>query len=232
MSKLKWVAISDTHTIHEQVIIPECDVLVHAGDFSSTGRPFEVESFLKWFNKQPATYKICISGNHDGLDDEHPELFKKMLSLYPDIIYLRDEGCEIEGIKIWGRPWTPTFYDWYFMADRGSPKMLDTLKMIPSDTDVILTHGPAFGILDRVNGMNVGCDDLLNELNSGRLSKLKMMIVGHIHDSNGYQEVNGILHVNAAVLNDYYKYAYKPKVITYDGNIFTIDDHPDYLSSK
>lgn len=209
--KIKFCAISDTHCQHDRVKVPECDVLLHAGDFSSMGRPQEVLDFMKWFDKQPAEHKIFISGNHDFLDEEHPAIFKQLLNEYPGITYLRDEGTEVFGIKIWGRPWTPEFYDWAFMADRGSPKMKSTLNVIPSDTDILLTHGPAYEILDKtMQGLTVGCQDMLEELNSGRFTNLKYVIVGHIHESVGSKEVNGIKHLNVAVLNERYVYKNKP----------------------
>lgn len=223
--KIKIVAISDTHTKHNQVKVPKCDILLHAGDFSSIGRPNEVEDFLKWFNVQPAKHKVFISGNHDFMDHTHPDIFEKMLSLYPDIIYLRDEMTEVMGLKIWGRPWTPTFYDWAFMADRGSPKMISTFDVIPEGIDILLTHGPAYKILDRVRHEYVGCEDMLPALER---IKPKMVVVGHIHESSGSILVDNILHVNAAILNDYYEKAYEPKVIIYDGS-FTVSDSDDKL---
>ena len=100
----KFTAISDTHNQHSKVIIEPTDVLLHAGDYTSIGRIHEVKDFLEWFSIQPAKHKIFISGNHDFLDYETPSLFKEILKEYPNIIYLRDELIEIEGISIWGVP--------------------------------------------------------------------------------------------------------------------------------
>ena len=207
---LKVVTISDTHCMHDKLHIPECDLLLHAGDYSSRGRIEEVKGFLEWFSKQPAKHKIFIDGNHDGMSEENPKLFEEILKEYPSVRYLRNEGIEVEGIKIWGRPITPSFYDWHHMADRGSPKMLTSLSIIPDDIDILLTHGPAAGILDANNqGESCGCYDLLNELE--RLKNLKVMVFGHIHHSSGEKEVNGIKHINASVLNDNYKLTFYPK---------------------
>ena len=73
------------------------------------------------------------------------------------------------------------------MADRGSPKMLSTLKVIPKNIDILLTHGPAYGILDEVNGEHVGCEDLLNELDT---ICPKVLVCGHLHSAHGIKEVN------------------------------------------
>lgn len=206
---MKITCISDTHNRHSEILIEPTDILLHAGDFSGQGTIAETKSFMDWFSKQPAKHKIFISGNHDWLDYENPSLFKEMLKEYPDIIYLKDEMVEVEGLKIWGRPVTPEFCGWAFMADRGSPKMLSTLYIIPKDIDILLTHGPAFGINDEVNEDHVGCEDLLNELDR---IKPKILVCGHLHSAHNIKEVNGTKHINAAMLNDRYKLVFSPTI--------------------
>ena len=220
MNPIRIACISDTHGKHGQLIIPDdIDILLHAGDFTGSGQIWETKEFMHWFNKQEAPYKIFISGNHDFMDQDHPAMFKELLKEYPNITYLRDEGTTVEGIKIWGRPWTPEFYEWAFMADRGSSKMLSTIDVIPSDTDIILTHGPVYGILDKTKaGELVGCQDLKNFLEDGKC-KPKALVVGHIHESAGYvRDEHDILHVNAAVLNERYINSNKPIVLEYYEN--------------
>lgn len=68
MSKLKICAISDTHNRYNKIVIPECDILIDCGDYSFKGYDSEIKNFYKWFNKQPAKYKISIQGNHECLD--------------------------------------------------------------------------------------------------------------------------------------------------------------------
>ena len=43
----KIVTISDTHTHHRRVELPEGDILIHAGDFTARGRGNEVVDFFK-----------------------------------------------------------------------------------------------------------------------------------------------------------------------------------------
>lgn len=204
--------ISDTHQQHSLLNIPDCDVVVHAGDFTRIGSIADTKSFMVWFENLPAKHKIFCSGNHDFLDYRDPVLFKEVLKEYPGITYLRDEGVTISGLKFWGRPWTPTFGSWAFMADPATPKMLKTLSIIPADTDVLLTHGPAFGLLDKLSyGASVGCQDLLLEL--PRFKQLKALISGHIHEAYGHVNLNGIHYVNASVLNAQYCLANKPVII-------------------
>ena len=59
--------ISDTHNKHNALNgkLPGGELLIHSGDFTSIGRKHEVESFIKWFDKQDYTHKVFIAGNHD-----------------------------------------------------------------------------------------------------------------------------------------------------------------------
>lgn len=108
----KFVFISDTHSKHRKLIIPNCDFLICSGDISSMGYEHEIVNFLSWFNRQNAKYKILIAGNHDWLFENNITLAK---SLIPnDIIYLEDNYVEIEGINIYGSPVQLEFCNWAF----------------------------------------------------------------------------------------------------------------------
>ena len=61
----RFVCVSDTHSRHHQMTMPEGDVLLHAGDFSSIGLAAEVEKFAEWVRDLPYQHKIIIAGNHD-----------------------------------------------------------------------------------------------------------------------------------------------------------------------
>lgn len=212
---MKIVCISDTHNKHQEITIPECDVLLHAGDFSGHGSFYETKNFLDWYNVQPAKYKIFISGNHDFMDQDQPELFRQLLLEYPEIDYLRDSGIDIEGIRIWGRPWTPSFGNWAFMADPGSPKMHTSLGIIPTWTDILLTHGPSFKVLDKTaRGERVGCLELRHQLRD-RL-RCRAVVFGHIHEDYGTHIVKDILHINASILDEYYRVMNQPIVFEMD----------------
>lgn len=205
---IKLTAISDTHNMHDLIKIDPCDILLHSGDFSGRGTLPETKAFLQWFNKQPAKHKVFISGNHDWLGYEQPELFKEILKEYPKITYLEDTLVEVEGLKIYGYPWTPEFCGWAYMVDRGSPKMLANLAKIPEGIDILLSHGPAHGILDKVpDGERAGCWDLLTELH--RIQP-RVMVCGHLHSNNGIVESNGIKHINVSMLDDNYRHVFKP----------------------
>lgn len=140
---MKIVAISDTHGQHHKLQLPEGDVLIHAGDISNRGELHEIKDFLLWFDKQPFKTKIFIAGNHDFYFERHSE--EEINNIIPDgITYLKDSGIEIEGIKIWGSPITPFFFNWAFNRNRGY-EIARYWDLIPSDTDIhyTWTHVPA-----------------------------------------------------------------------------------------
>ena len=195
---MKIFAISDTHGRHEQVVIPEgTDMLIHAGDFSNIKLPAmnhnEVNLFLIWLEQQPVKYKVIIAGNHDTSIESR--LFTKKDFKNRGIIYLEHESIEIEGIKIFGSPYTPEYHNWAFNRTRA--KLGKIWDSIPDDIHVLITHGPPKGILDSASrdkhvSEHVGCSALLK-----RVLKVKpqYMIFGHIHD-NGDNLNNGTFKLN------------------------------------
>jgi Icc-related predicted phosphoesterase len=181
---MKIFAISDTHGKHEQVQIPQgTDMLIHAGDFSNAKLPImnsnEVNLFLIWLEQQPVKYKVIIAGNHDTSIESR--FFTKKDFKDRGIIYLEHESIEIEGIKIFGSPYTPEYNNWAFNRSRN--KLGRIWDSIPDDIDVLITHGPPKGILDSASrdknlNENVGCSALLKKVLK---VEPKIHITGHIH---------------------------------------------------
>ena len=200
--------VSDLHGF--KPLLPGGDLLIIAGDLTARDTADQHEDFKEWVLSQKYTRKILIAGNHDG------HIQRCELPRYDDgIDYLQDFGTEFEGLKIWGSPWTPTFYDWHFMKDRGEPikKMWD---LIPDDTEILITHGPPFGIQDQVKysskaqeGKFAGCEELRNAIDH-RLKKLKLHVFGHVHEGYGKVIVNGVHHVNASIMDEEYRPVNKP----------------------
>jgi hypothetical protein len=125
-------------------------------------------------------------------------------------IYLQDSGVDIDGIKFWGSPWQPEFYNWAFNLPRG-PELARVWAQIPNDTDVLITHGPPYGVLDEIyHGKRVGCQDLSDALER---VKPKVHVFGHIHEGYGVLEQNGTTYVNASLCNQYYQLVHSPIVI-------------------
>jgi len=88
----------------------------------------------------------------------------------------------IEGVKFYGSPWQPRFFDWAFNLDRGE-EIKKKWDLIPMDTDVLITHGPPYGILDLTHeGEKVGCEELMKAV---LRVQPKIHIFGHIHEAYG-----------------------------------------------
>jgi Icc-related predicted phosphoesterase len=204
---MKIVCISDTHFQHQKMEIPAGDLLLHAGDFSKIGLPYEVEKFNEWLGTLPHPHKVVIAGNHDFLFEKQPELARSLLT---NAIYLEDSGVEVAGIKIWGSPITPWFFDWAFNRLRGAD-IRKHWDLIPKGIDILITHGPPFGILDMtVRQKPVGCEDLWEIVQE---IQPKLHLFGHIHEARGQMQVGNTLFVNAAMLDVNYDPVYEAIVI-------------------
>jgi len=212
---MKIVTISDTHGKHNDVTpdLPEGDIIIHAGDCTNHGKDYELLNFLDWFGGLPYKHKIFIAGNHDFCFEPTlsaiPPIYPDIAQEYKDkgIIYLMDQMVEVEGLKIYGSPWQPRFYDWAFNVNRGE-EIAKKWAGIPEGLDILVTHGPAFGILDStIGGMRVGCEELYKKVFE---VKPKYHICGHIHFGYGMRILDGVTFINASSLGEDYKYHHKP----------------------
>ena len=208
---MKIIALSDTHKKHEYIKLEESDILLHSGDYSSSRFTMEKDfiDFIKWFEKQPAKYKIFISGNHDFMTYENKEKALKIIK-EAGLIYLEDNSIVIDGLKIHGSPWTPPFYNWAYMKEENDLFELYE-KTIDNNIDILITHGPAYGILDKVlRGEHVGSKALKAKIED--LKNLKLHIFGHIHESYGHEKFRDIdfynvssVKLNYQLRNSYYR---------------------------
>ena len=205
---MKIVLISDTHNQHEKIKLPKGDMIIHAGDVSGRGTFTEVLNFLQWFSKLPYQHKIFIAGNHDFLFERQK---LTATAMFPEgVTYLENSEVTIEGIRIYGSPFTVKFYDWAFMKYPGE-EMAEIWKQIPKGIDILITHGPPFEILDEnISGMNRGCKDLLKRV---RKVRPRIHVFGHIHEGYGSKEIDGTTFYNASILNDNYRVANSPIVV-------------------
>lgn len=221
---MKISLISDTHNKHKQCHfdLPGGDLLLHAGDISSMGYEHEIREFCSWFNKIDIyDHKVFIAGNHDWGFQDDAEKTKEILDFYKTITYLQDDmfltGDESNNyenrIKIWGSPWQPEFYNWAFNLPRRGEELRYQWSLIPADTDILITHGPAWGYVDQVIGRpdHLGCELLADRIKE---IKPKIHVCGHIHSGHGYVFEDGTHYFNASILNEQYQYGQKP--ITFD----------------
>lgn len=205
---MKIVCLSDTHNCNQEISVPDGDVLIHAGDATVRGTMAEIEQFLCWFAALPHRHKIFVAGNHDWLYETNNR-FARLLTANFKIQYLQDSAVEIEGLKIYGSPWQPRFYDWAFNLNRGA-ELAEKWRMIPADVDVLITHGPPHGILDEVPKKfwveNTGCEELRRRVEEiAAFGRLKLHVFGHIHCGYGTTERFGVKFVNASNCDEEYR---------------------------
>ncbi|GAA3923892.1 metallophosphatase domain-containing protein [Litoribacillus peritrichatus] len=203
---MRFVVISDTHGMYPKVSVPDGDVLIHCGDILARGRLSEIDTLNGWLESLPHEHKIIIAGNHDRCFQKHQqETLEKLTSA----IYLQDSSVVINGLKFYGSPWTPEFYDWYFMLNRR--ERAEKWKLIEEDTDVLITHGPPFSILDQVlEGEHVGCPELLKRVKE---VSPKYHLFGHIHEGYGMVEDGDTTYINASLNNVKYRPVNMPWVL-------------------
>ena len=189
---LTLVLMADTHGYHRDLEVPRGDVLIHAGDITQHGTLREVAAFDQFLAEQPHPHKVVIAGNHDFCFEEQPAAARSRLT---QAIYLQDEAVEVCGVKVYGSPWQPWFYDWAFNLRRG-PEIAAKWALIPADTQILVTHGPPRGFGDLTfGGEHAGCDDLLARV---REIKPALHVFGHIHEGTGVYRDGGTIFVNAS----------------------------------
>jgi Icc-related predicted phosphoesterase len=206
---VRLVFISDTHSKHRAIRnLPDGDILIHCGDSTSRGTVAEITEFNRWLGELPHKNKVVIAGNHDWLFETEP---KRAEELMTHATYLLDRLVTFEGLQIYGAPWQPWFFDWAFNVERG-PAIAKKWALIPSKIDVLVTHGPPHGVLDKVypRGELVGCEDLLATVRSIRP---RIHAFGHIHEGYGSLERDGVTFVNASICNQQYQAVNAPIVV-------------------
>jgi hypothetical protein len=231
---MKITLISDTHAKHNQVLkdLPGGDLLIHAGDFMSSGYEFtEAENFFKWFDGiNNYDTKVFIAGNHDRVMQLHEDWARDILTGYKTIEYLQDDWLGIyndgpngdlpeENVRIYGSPWQPEFFNWAFNLPRHGDEMKARWDAIPDNTDILVTHGPPFGHLDIPGGgrsIRVGCEMLRERVD---VIRPKIHVFGHIHGSYGHYFDGHTHFINASVLTERYEYRNLP--FTFDWNNIT-----------
>jgi predicted phosphohydrolase len=240
---VRLVCISDTHMMHEELVLPKGDILIHTGDFCHEGTVSELRKFIEWLKRQPFEHKLVVAGNHDFCLDEvkademHFSARTNRSSapakdwmrsgretaadsancIAKHAHYLFDSGVKIHGIRFWGSPYQPKF-EGAFGLDRESSRLRSTWERVPQETDILLSHTPPHERRDKTpRSGNVGCKELL-----ACCQRVRPMlnIFGHIHEGHGleceeYGDARGgsTVYVNAASVDLGYNLCNEPVVI-------------------
>lgn len=214
VDKLKIVAISDTHNNDlTKLSLPEGDILIHSGDFTMRGTLDEVRAAMGQLKEIAQNYSwvVFIAGNHDWLFERQPEVAEALVP--KNCIYLNDSSTTIKGVNFYGSPIQPWFGGWAFNRNPGQ-QIQRHWDMIAPNTDVLITHGPAYGILDITNigATEEHCGDIQLLRTIHDKVKPKVHICGHIHENNGILQIGKTRFVNGSLLDDYYNKVYDPVI--------------------
>lgn len=196
---MKILHLSDTHSRHRSLRnLPDADVVVHSGDFCMVGTEAEAIDFMNWFCDLPYAHKIFICGNHDDC------LYGANINgLDANVHYLCNSGVEIDGVKFYGVP--------MFMGDCVTDRQQRNIARIPADTDVLITHSPAYGILDFDDNINYGDEQLLAKVME---TQPRLHLFGHIHTQHGITSHHDITFSNGAIMNGDYTNLNTPNLLT------------------
>jgi Icc-related predicted phosphoesterase len=232
---MRLVFISDTHLIdairNTPLHVPDGDVLIHCGDATMQGSREEMDAFAERFMAYPHKHKIFVPGNHDWDCQNVYESMPHAIIRLEWAHVLIDRAVIIEGVKFYGSPWQPEFFNWAFNLPRGKP-LAEKWAKIPTDTDVLVTHGPPMGVLDRVwrteyadcyeedrghykqakyRREHVGCADLMARV---KQVNPKVHAFGHIHCDYGSRSMTGLrtTFINCALADERYFLSHKPQV--------------------
>lgn len=206
--QVRVVCMSDTHDRYNQLYsIPDGDILIISGDMTFHGKRGELLRLNDWLDKQPHAHKVIIPGNHDLSFEKDWEVAAAHVQAADAI--LNQEMYEAEGLKIWGEPRQPWFHDWAFNVPRAQMKK-ECWDKVPDDTDILVTHGPPWGVGDLCRSGNVGCVAQREYI----LEKQPRLVVcGHIHEGYGLYLLGRTLVANASTCNSKYRAVNPPIVV-------------------
>ena len=155
----KIFAFSDTHGMYRKLEVPsDADILICAGDACEGFNPADQHDFFNWYGSLPAAFRVFVPGNHDRIFDRAPEVAR---GLVPEgVTLLENGGLEYDGILFYSVPARP---------------YLKEAVTLPSGIDFLITHGAAYGHLDR----DLGDKKLYLAISEARP---KYHIFGHVHE--------------------------------------------------
>jgi Icc-related predicted phosphoesterase len=190
---IRLVLISDTHELHRELDVPDGDILIHCGDISMMSRSLAaIEDFDDWLGGLPHKVKLLVPGNHEFVLEDPARR-----GLITNATMLINESVKVMGLRIWGSPVTPLCGAAFgLISDR---ERTELYGQIPADTDIVITHGPPYGVLDREPGSeyHAGCRQLLAAI---QRVKPRLHVFGHAHGCFGKMDSPDTLFVNVALL--------------------------------
>jgi Icc-related predicted phosphoesterase len=202
---MKLICLSDTHLRIDlrELLSPFNDqqaICIHGGDALNSGSKKDWVEFNEQLKAVRPLFKrfIYVPGNHDRYCESNP-LIAEQDCLDAGVDLLVDRHIEIDKYKFFGSPFSPRFYSWSYMSERGTARW----NQIRQGTDIVITHGPAYGRVDQLeSGESVGCEAL-----AARLSEIDPLvhISGHIHSAYGHVKYENTDYYNVSICREDYK---------------------------
>lgn len=193
---MNLAAVSDTHD-HPYDLPYPVKIIFHAGDLTIDGAWGQLLKAVDELLRQPADHRVIVAGNHDWCVQQRNEEARKLFK-EAGIIYLEDEEVTVEGLRIYGSPYTLEYGAYAFQLPRARGFAAERKwAQIPEGIDILLTHSPPWGRFDVPFGSNnrVGCADLMVAL---QRIKPRVHIFGHVHSPGDVVGADGIRYINAA----------------------------------
>lgn len=189
------MVLSDTHELHRSIDVPDGDILIHCGDWSMFGRnQSALDDFADWIAALPHRYKVLCPGNHEYYLEHSPSRRNEI----PGVTVLINEGITIEGLRLWVTPATTSKGAAFGVASAQEREHL--YRAIPDGIDVLITHGPPYGILDgdQAGSFHAGCRELHSAVERIRP---KLHVFGHVHGAHGIVTTPTTTYVNACLMS-------------------------------
>ncbi len=176
--------ISDLHGHRPK--LPGGDLLIMAGDYTAHDSLEEINEFEKWMGNLNYKKIIYISGNHDNIYATRESSFGEKIEFLFDQSTTYTKPNTIHSLNIYGTPWTawfPGVNPKYTASMRPEDHLSDKFNHIPEDLDILICHGPPYGILDE-NDYRVHCGSIAL-MRAIERAQPKYVIFGHIHEQGG-----------------------------------------------
>eukprot|EP01062_Namystynia_karyoxenos_P074839 TRINITY_DN7187_c0_g1_i1.p2 TRINITY_DN7187_c0_g1~~TRINITY_DN7187_c0_g1_i1.p2 ORF type:complete len:274 (+),score=71.70 TRINITY_DN7187_c0_g1_i1:99-824(+) len=200
---LRLVILSDTHTKHGQIELPDGDVLLHAGDFTYFGGAEHWQSFNAWLGQLQGRYaaRVVTCGNHEGHEGRGGPLrdltAAQVSQRLPNATHVLIDGAaevavrqDVRPLRIYGAPWQPQWCGTGYHREDGDLRWPGLERGI----DIAVTHSPPYGHGDASHGQ--GSHTLMRKIAA---AAPLVHCFGHVHEGGGYQKQHErTLFVNAA----------------------------------
>src|ERR1044072_6597245 len=134
---MRLVITSDCHGMLQQAELLAGEILIIAGDVlrNYSGNPDtdaafqlnELRALGDYCGTLAFNHILLIAGNHAWV----VQIDKGASGALKHINYLQDSGFEIDGLKFYGSPHQPWFFDWAFNEPRGGQALAHYWNLIP-----------------------------------------------------------------------------------------------------